>query len=123
MNELLIKSRRTRLAESTWKTRHRWDNVELDVKEIGSECVDWINLAQIGSLVGSNEHSDFIKARGYFEYLSFSERTVLLGVSWKLVRNSLLQFPTLQIRTSTDNSLYERNTGYVDIAQLWKRFY
>jgi hypothetical protein len=30
-----------------WRPRHRWeDNIQIDVKEIGCEGVDWIHLAQ-----------------------------------------------------------------------------
>jgi hypothetical protein len=44
--------------------RHRWDNVELDLQEIGCECVDWLRM---GSLATGNKHLDFIKVRGFSE--------------------------------------------------------
>jgi hypothetical protein len=35
------------VVETTWKTKRRWeDNIKMDLQEVGSGGIDWIELAQ-----------------------------------------------------------------------------
>jgi len=58
---------------SLGRTRHRWeDNIRIDVREIGWECVDWIYLAQdkgpvAGCCEHGNEPSGSIKGREFLD--------------------------------------------------------
>jgi hypothetical protein len=41
---------KTSREETSWEKRHRWgDNIKMDLKEIGCEGVDWIQVAQVES--------------------------------------------------------------------------
>jgi hypothetical protein len=42
----LFKSENLRGRDHSGGPRHRWDNVRIDLNEIGWEGVDWIHLAQ-----------------------------------------------------------------------------
>jgi hypothetical protein len=53
------------------RPRHRWeDNIKLDLREIGIDGANWIQLAQDRvqwqAFVNTDEPSGFIKTAGYF---------------------------------------------------------
>jgi hypothetical protein len=49
--------------------RHRWvDNIKIDLREIGWDCMDWIDVAQVmGSCEHGNESSGSLKCREVLE--------------------------------------------------------
>jgi hypothetical protein len=54
------------------RPRHRWDgNIRTDLREIGSEDVNWMNLAQDrDQCEHGNEPSGSIKGREFLDWLS-----------------------------------------------------
>jgi hypothetical protein len=68
------------------RPRYRWeDNIKINLRETGLGGVDWNHLAQ-GPVAGCCEHGneplDSIKGREFLDWLSFSRRTRLCGVSY-----------------------------------------
>jgi len=59
------------------RPRHRQEDIiRMDLKKIGWEGVDWIHLAQAGSIT-SAEILNWVRA-----IISFSRKTVVCGVSY-----------------------------------------
>jgi hypothetical protein len=53
------------------RSRHRWEhNIGTDLRELGWEDVDWMQLAQAGSCKHVNKPSVSIKGGKFLEYLS-----------------------------------------------------
>ena len=72
------------------RPRRRWeDNIKMDLQEVGGDCGDWMELAQVrdrwSALVSTVMNIRVPKMRGIFclvaEPVSFSRRTLLHGVS------------------------------------------
>jgi hypothetical protein len=95
------------------RPRRRWeDNVRVDLREIGWECMDWMHLAQdrdhwlplVNTVMKSRFPADAVNILTSWATISFSRRTLLHGVS--LVSQSVSQLVSYRCYLAARGGMY-----------------